>query len=85
MNIRNTLTSLGFTESGEDMAEIWASPRSPSGVWFEVTFEDVFTGSTTQWSLHTYSAAQVIGTPPATELEVRALLERWGITAKGVE
>lgn len=84
MDIRETLTSLGFKESGKDMQEIWTSPYSPAGVWFEVTFEDVFSGSTTQWSRHTYLVAQVIDMPPATELEVRALLERWGI-AKGVE
>lgn len=83
MDIRNTLTSLGFTESGKDMEEIWTSPRSPAGVWFEVTFEDIF-GTVTYWSRHTISAAQVIDTPPATELEIRALMERWGI-AKGVE
>lgn len=82
MDIRSTLTSLGFTESGGDMEEIWTSPRSPSGVWFEVTFEDVFSGTTTQWSRHTVLVAQVIE-PPATELEVRALLERWGIATKG--
>lgn len=83
MNIRDTLTALGFKESGEDMAEIWTSPRSPSGVWFEVTFEDVFQNTVVQWSRHTYLVAQVIE-PPATELEIRALMERWGIATKGV-
>lgn len=84
MDIRNTLTSLGFTESGKDMEEIWTSPRSPAGVWFEVMFEDVFQNTVVQWSRHTILVAQVIDTPPATELEIWALLARWGI-AKGVE
>ncbi len=83
MDVRSTLTSLGFIESGGDMQEIWTSPRSPAGVWFEVTFEDVFSGTVQYWSRHTVLEMTVIE-PPATELEVWALLGRWGI-AKGVE